>query len=203
MPLPAAAVPSTHDDTPREDHIVVLRGMGWRDWVRLRDARGDQSAPRLAYLDGVLQIMSPSRHHERIKSYLGRLVETWALETGVRLVPLGSWTLEAEERDAGAEPDECYQLGAVEKSRPDLVVEVVWTSGGLSELPIYQRLGVPEVWTWRRGALHVHVLREGSFVEVGQSEVFPGLDLQLVLSLLGEPTLYDAQQALLRAIRET
>jgi Uma2 family endonuclease len=197
----AAQVPSTRDDAPCEDHWVVLRGMTWADWRRHQEARGDRSAPRLAYLDGVLQIMSPSRDHERIKSYLGRLVETWALSKGIRLVPLGSWTLEAEGQEAGAEPNECYQIGPEEKPKPDLAIEVVWTSGGLSKLQIYQRLRVPEVWTWRKGTLSVHVLRDGAFVAVPRSEVFPELDLQLILSLLDQPTLYDAQQALLHALR--
>lgn len=199
--LPAAIGPTPHDDTPREDHIVVLRGMRWSDWRRLQEARGDRSAPRLSYLDGVLQIMSPSRHHERIKGYLGALVETWALETGVRLVPLGSWTLEDQEQEAGAEPDECYQIGADERDRPDLAIEVVWTSGGLSKLAIYRRLGVPEVWTWRKGALHVHVLDGGDYVEFARSAAFPDLDLQLLLTLVSEPTLYDAQQKLLATLR--
>lgn len=179
----------------------MLTGMTWADWRRLQEARGDRSAPRFAYLDGVLQIMSPSRDHERIKGYLGRLVETWALWKGVRLVPLGSWTLEAERDEAGAEPDECYQLGPEERTRPDLAIEVIWTSGGLGKLEIYRRLGVPEVWTWRKGTLHVHVLRDGAFVAVPRSEVFPDLDLQLIVSLLDHPTLYDAQQALLQALR--
>ncbi|MBX2799483.1 MAG: Uma2 family endonuclease [Myxococcales bacterium] len=202
MSLPAAMVASTHDDTPKGDSIVLLRAE-WSDWLRLQETRGDCSAPRFSFLDGQLQIISPSRHHERIKGYIGRLVETWALEAGIRLVPLGSWTLEDEQEHAGAEPDECYQIGPDEKERPDLAIEVVWTSGGLSKLEIYRRLGVPEVWTWRRGALHVHVLRDGAFVEVERSVLFPTLDLQLVLSLLGEPTLYDAQRALLRALRGT
>ena len=146
--------------------------------------------------------MSPSRHHERLEGFLATLVETWALETGVRLVSLGSWTLERQTDEAGAEPDECYQVGDEEKPRPDLAIEVVWTSGGLSKLSIYERLGVPEVWTWRRGALHVHVLRDEGYVEVERSEVFPDLDLQLLLSLLGEPTLYDAQTKLLAALRK-
>lgn len=60
---------------------------------------------------------------------------------------------------------------------------------------------MPEVWTWRRGALRVHVLRGDDYVELQRSEQLPGLDLQLVLSLLGEPSLYDAQRAMLRALR--
>lgn len=200
MSLPAA-LSHEHDDEPREDKIVVLRGFEWSDWERMIAVRGDRSVPKLAFLDGALEIMSPSRHHERIKSYLGTLVETWALEVGIDVVPLGAWTLEVAPKAAALEPDECYQLGPVEKERPDLAIEVVWTSGGVSKLEIYRRLGVREVWTWRRGALHVHVLRGDAYVEVGASEVFPALDLQLVLSLLDRPTVTQAQRELLAELR--
>jgi len=190
------------DNVSREDRLVVVRGMRWSDWVRHQEARGDSSAPRLAYLDGALQIMSPSRHHERLKSMIGRLVETWAFEKGIELLPLGSWTLEDRAQNAGAEPDECYQIGAEERERPDLAVEVVWTTGGLSKLEIYRRLRVPEVWTWRRGNLHVHVLRGDAYEEQPGSEVFPELDLALLLSLLGEPTVTAARQRLLEHLRK-
>ena len=190
------------DDAPRQDRLVVVRGMRWSDWVRHQEARGDSSAPRLAYLDGALEIMSPSRHHERLKSMIGRLVETWAFEKGIELLPLGSWTLEDRAQNAGAEPDECYQVGAEEKERPDLAIEVVWTTGGLSKLEIYRRLQVPEVWTWRRGQLHVHVLRGDAYEEQHASEVFPDLDLGLLLSLLDQPTVTAAQRSLLQHLRK-
>ncbi len=201
MSLPAARIPADRDDSPREDRIVVLRGMRWTDWRALRERRGDAAGPRLAYVDGALEIMSPSRDHERIKSFIGTLVETFALETGVDLVPLGSWTLEAENEEAGAEPDECYQVGPDEGERPDLAIEVIWTSGRLSKLEIYRRLGVPEVWIWRRGALRVFALREGAYEELGASPLFPALDLQLLLELLDRPTVTAAQREMLARLR--
>ena len=201
MSLPAARIADDRDDTPTEDRIVVLHDLAWADWRRLLDARGDRPVPRMAFLDGAIELLSPSRHHERIASFIGTLVETWALEVGIDLVPLGSWTLEDETGAVGAEPDECYQIGSVERDRPDLAIEVIWTSGRLSKLEIYRRLGVGEVWVWRRGALRVFVLRDDAYTEVEQSGVFPGLDLQLLLSLLDRPTVTEAQRALLAMLR--
>src|SRR5690606_33605516 len=60
---------------PHEDHYVHLRGVTWADYLRLLEVRGDRSVPRLTYLEGTLEIMSPSLTHELIKSYIGRLVE--------------------------------------------------------------------------------------------------------------------------------
>lgn len=40
-------------------------------------------------------------------------------------------TMREVPKEAGLEPDECYVIGA-EKEYPDLAIEVVWTSGGMS-----------------------------------------------------------------------
>src|SRR5688572_26376140 len=50
----------TRNDAPDEDHIVVLRGATWADFERVLQIRGDNAAPRVAYADGLLELMSPS-----------------------------------------------------------------------------------------------------------------------------------------------
>lgn len=178
-----------HDDTPVEDKIIVLRGATWVDYQRLLEMRGDRSAPRISFLEGALEVTSPSRPHESLKSLIGRLVEAWCLERGIELSTYGSWTLEDKAVERGVEPDECYVFGAVaEPTRPDLAIEVVWTSGGLNKLEIYRKLGVREVWCWRRGQLTVHVLRGDAYAEVAASEVLPGIDLGLLAAHLDRPT---------------
>ncbi len=164
--------------------------------------RGEKSVPRLAYLEGALEIMSPSKDHERIRGYLGRLIEAYALERGLRLTPYGSWTLKSAPRQAGLEPDECYILGADQsKDMPDLAIEVVLTSGGLDKLEIYRGLGVGEVWFYRAGQLEAYVLDDDRYKQVSGSRVFPELDLALVASLLDQPTAMDAVQAFRERLR--
>ncbi|HKY38762.1 MAG TPA: Uma2 family endonuclease [Polyangiaceae bacterium] len=174
-----------HDDTPVEDHIVVLRGMKWSDYERMLKVRGEAPVPRFAYLEGELEIMTPSMPHESIKSWIGRLVEVWCLEHDIEFSPVGSWTLKKRRAKAGLEPDECYVFGQVKGAkRPDLAIEVVWTSGGIDKLAIYARLGVPEVWFWRRGKLRIHVLRGDAYVESAKSKLLPGIDLPQLCSYL-------------------
>jgi Uma2 family endonuclease len=188
MAVPAAQLPTQRDDRPTDDQVVVLRGLAWADWRRLVEARGDRPVPRMAYVDGAVELMSPSRDHERIKSILGSLVEVWAEHVGIEVSRLGSWTLEHAPR-AGVEPDECFEVVRDDREpgvRPDLAIEVVWTSGRISKLEAYRALGVPEVWVWRNDALRVFVLRDEGYEEVGASEVLAGIDLQVVVSLLGE-----------------
>jgi len=180
----------------REDHFVHLRGATWADYQRLLEIRGDHSAPRITYLEGTLEIMSPSRSHESIKSLIGCLVEAFCAERGIEFSTYGSWTLENKETERGVEPDECYVFGEVrEPARPDLAIEVVWTSGGLNKLEVYRKLGVREVWYWRRGKFEVHVLRGEQYTLAPASEAVPGIDLEQLASFIDRPTTS-------RAIRE-
>jgi Uma2 family endonuclease len=178
-----------HDERPVEDRIVLLRNATWADYQRHLEMRGDHSAPRIAYLDGVLEIMSPSLSHETLKSLIGCLLEAWCLEKNLEFRTCGSWTLENKAESRGVEPDECYVFGNVSEPRqPDLAIEVVWTSGGLDKLEIYRKLNVREVWFWRRGRLTVHVLRGEAYEEAPRSEVLPDIDLAELARFLDRPT---------------
>lgn len=186
------------DDRPIEDHIVHLSGLTWDDYERLLDMRGDHSAPRIAYLEGVVEIMSPSRTHETIKSLIGCLVEIDCLERDIPFSVLGSWTLKSADRTRGAEPDECYIFGDPERERPHLAIEVVWTSGRIDKLDIYRKLGVAEIWYWRKGRIQPYGLRDERYAPLVASEALPGLDLDLLTTFLDRPTTYEA----IRAYRE-
>lgn len=127
---------------------------------------------------------------------LGRLIEAYCHERGVDATPYGSWTLEKKEAERGAEPDECYVFGdAEDPQRPDLVIEVVLTSGGLDKLEIYRELGVQEVWFWEEGALSLNALEGKSYVPLEASKLLPGLDLAQLLR-------YVDVRPMTRAVRE-
>lgn len=86
-----------HEGRPAEDAIVLLPNATWADYQRQLEMRGDKSAPRIAFLEGTIEIVSPSRTHEEIKSLIGRLVEVWCLEKNIDFQTLGAWTLENKE----------------------------------------------------------------------------------------------------------
>jgi Uma2 family endonuclease len=167
------------------DGVVVLQGATWADFQRVMEIRGDHSAPRFAYLEGRLEIMAPSRSHESIKSMIGCLIEAWCFERGLGITPYGSWTLEDKATERGAEPDECYVVGDVEDpERPDLAIEVVWTSGRIDKLEIYRKLRVREVWFWRDGKLDLFALRGDRYEAITGSEVLVGIDHAQLLEFL-------------------
>ncbi len=185
-----------HDDESREDHFVRLHDVSWKDYERILEIRGDHSAPRITYLEGELEIMSPSFDHEALKGTIGRLVEVWCLERNVEFSTLGSWTLKNKRMKRGAEADECYIFGdATKRPRPHLAIEVVWTSGGIDKLEVYRKLNVREVWYWRRGRIELHALRRDQYERIERSEVLPGIDVDQLASFLDRPSTSNAIRA--------
>jgi Uma2 family endonuclease len=189
-----------HDDSPNVDHIVVLHDVAWKDYERLLEIRGDRSAPRLSYLEGEVEIMSPSRDHEEIKSYIGRLIETWCIDRDILIRPAGSWTLKQRRDKRGAEPDECYVFGKERRERPQLAVEVEWTQGGIDKLEIYRKLGVEEVWYWRKGVIEIYVLAQETFTRARRSRILPDLDVELLASMLDRDSLNEAVRDFRKAL---
>lgn len=201
-PVATPLTPPSADVGNGIDQRLVMYNVPWSAYEAQLALRGDAPVPRVAYLDGAMELMSPSREHERLKSYLGCLIEAYALERGVDLSPYGAWTLRKAPQASGLEPDECYIIGADQRAeRPDLAVEVVWTSGGLDKLEIYARLEVHEVWIWREGKLSVHVLRERAYQQVEHSEQLPGIDLEQLMSFVDRPTAMQAVRAYRDALR--
>lgn len=188
--------PTANDDERvlDEDQVVALDGATWADYQRLLAIRGDRSVPRLTYLEGRLEIMTPSRSREKTASRVGRLVEAYCLHAGIEFEALGSWTLERKDVERGAEPDECYLFGDAaldeDPQAPQLAIEVEWSRRATSKLDVYRRLSVPEVWIWHRrsSTVSVHVLRGDAYVEADASEVLQGLDLAQLASFLDRPT---------------
>jgi Uma2 family endonuclease len=175
------------------DQRVILTGVAWTQYEALLNLFGDdQPGVRVAYLGGDLEIMSPSRKHERIKKVVARLLELYALEKAIALTGLGSTTFREAAKERGAEPDECYCVGE-EKDLPDIAFEVVLTSGGINKLAIYEGLGVPEVWFWRDGVLHVYGLTPAGYERKDASTFLPGLHVARLASFVELP---DQDQAI-------
>jgi Uma2 family endonuclease len=189
--------------TQADDQLVVLDHAEWNDYERLLEIRGESATPRLTFIDGVLELMTPSRHHEFDKTTIGRLIEIWALEMDVALSGAGSWTIKSKLAQRGAEPDECYLLEPLEDdpSRPDIAIEVVRSSGGLNKLEVYRALEVPEVWFWRDGRLDVYGLDGDQYQALERSRKLPSLDPALIESCMTAPTQTEAIQQLRRSLK--
>jgi len=175
--------------------------MDWPTFEAFLVARGD-TGPRITFLDGVLELMSPSFNHELVGKNIARLLELWSLEYDVELNGLGSLTIKKSRRRAGVEPDECYFVGPVgSRTTPDLAIEVVWSSPLLDKLEVYRRLGVREVWVWEAGNITPWALGADGYTRVRKSRVLPEFDLPLLTKYATRVDQHVAVKAYRQALR--
>jgi Uma2 family endonuclease len=181
------------------DQSVRMHGMSWQAYEAMLAWRGESSAIRMTFLEGELELMTPSIDHEGLKKRLARVVEAWAEESDVPLEGAGSWTLKNEAVERGAEPDECYIVGSLTGARvPDFAIEVIWTHGGIDKLEVYRKLGVGEVWIWAGGELSFYILRGERYARSARSNVLPAFDPELVARCMAA----DSQTAAVKKLRE-
>jgi Uma2 family endonuclease len=178
--MAAMTLPTTESDQ------IVSMPVPWETYEALLASRAETRRPRMAYLDGVVELMTTSVQHERIKFLLGRLLERYAIALGRDFVAFGAATQKSKARSAGLEPDESYALTA-NATHPDLAIEVVWKSGVVNKMEIYRRLAIREVWVWRANSLVVHQLRDDVYVPCTTSALLPGVDVELLASFLDRP----------------
>lgn len=178
---------------------LIIHGVTWGRYVAIRELLDDHPGIRMAYLEGTLEIMSPSPEHEREKTLIARLLEQYAVEKDISLNGYGNATFRREAKERGLEPDECYVLDTPLQEFPDIAIEVVLSSGGIDKLSIYRGLGVREVWFFQKGRFHVHRLGSDGYVEIAKSVYLPDLDLVT----LAEFVTYPDQTKAVRAYRDT
>lgn len=179
------------------EKTFTTSGVSWQVYETLLSKMEENSHYRITYLDGILEIVSPSTRHEKLKKRLATLVEFYLFKKRIKHTPMGSPTVRNQLKKAGAEPDECYSIGE-EKIIPDLAIEVVITSGSINKLETYRRLSVAEVWFWENNRLKLYHLREETplvflethgYEQIMLSEFLP----ELPISLLEQCTLISDQ----------
>ena len=99
---------------------------------------------------------------------------------------MGSTTIEREDLNCAVEADTCFYFHNEAMVRgksidfkihppPDLIVECDYMNSSLDQLDIYECLGIPEVWRYRRQKLTVYKLVEGKYQQSDSSLAFPWL----------------------------
>ncbi len=183
-----------------EEKLVTLPNITWEQFKEIESQLEDNRAVRLTYLKGVLEIVSPiGEKHEDVKSTLGLLLEAYMREKDIRFYVRGGFTLESPGYASGT-PDESYSIGS-RQDTPDIVIEIIVTSGTLDRRELYKPKQVPEVWFWRSDQLKIFHLESGEYAEVSCSTFFPDLDPVLLLRYLKMPDQYDAVKEFVQVIR--
>jgi Uma2 family endonuclease len=181
MPLKSSFIHDSH---------LTLPGVTWPQFELLESSFVGIAGVKFVYFDGVLEIMAPSPDHEDYKSTIGLLLEAYMRTVGIRFYARGSATLGSQTLGGRKEPDESYNF-SVKKPIPDLVIEVIITSGGIDLLQLYQRLEVPEVWLWQDGAIEIYRLESG-YETIDRSYFLPDLNLDVLTKYINHHDQYDA-----------
>jgi Uma2 family endonuclease len=172
------------------DKVILAHGQDWTSYLVI-DKFLEGSGARVSYCDGIIQFMSTSRDHERIKQNISHMIARYCQDEDIEYASEGHATRRLEGRRA-TEPDDSFYFSAERQQQgsvPDLVIEVALSSGGLDKLSMYEPLGVPELWIWENGRMAVHRFEGGKYRPSRRSGFLPGLDPQLVAKLAtGQPT---------------
>jgi Uma2 family endonuclease len=202
------------------EHRTLLRGVSWSTYEALLADLGPHRG-RIAYDEGMLEILSPSGTHEGIKRLVGRFIEVITEELRIKIRSTSSITLMRMELKKGVEADESYYIQNEARVRhkeidvavdppPDLAIEVEISRSTLDHLAIHAALGVPEVWRYDGMRLRFFRLNErGQYVESEKSSALPMLPLADLRRFLELRTTLDETELVVafrkwvpRAIRE-
>ena len=191
---------------------VLLREVSWEEFEAILQELGDRRSSRVAYCDGILEIMTPLPEHEYFKQAISIAIEDMAETLELDYESYGSTTWRRQSKQAGVEADNCFyfQNEAIVRGRldinltqdppPDLALEIDVTSKSLERFPIYARLGIPELWCYDAGILTIYHLQQEQYVEVEHSTIFPQLNIRALPQLI-ESHRADGRLALRRSLR--
>lgn len=168
---------------------VTLHGLTWAGYQQILSALPQSRSARLTYSLGTLEITMPLEDHEQLNGIIGIFIRTLIIEMGLRVKSMWSTTLDREDLDRGAEPDNAYYIQNRDKVAgkavnlqqdppPDIVVEVDISHTDIDKNRLYAAMGVPEFWRFDGQFLHIYQLKEGSYIEIETSATFPFIQKQ-------------------------
>jgi Uma2 family endonuclease len=170
---------------------AILQNISWQTFETILAEMGDNRITRLAYDHGTLEIMTPLMPHESNNRLIHNLVVALAEELNLNLKSVGSVTCKRPDLLRGVEPDSSFyiqneplmrqkqSLDLTQDPPPDLVIEVDYTSASVDRMPIYQALGVPEVWRYDEPTMQIYQLRDGIYLQCDVSPTFANLPLTI------------------------
>lgn len=192
---------------------LILTDVSWEEYDQLLTDLGASYAVKITYDRGRLELISPSQKHERFKEIIARIVYLVADEMDIPVESLGSTTYKQQWLARGVGPDACFYVQNAAKiignesvdlracPPPDIVVEIDIAHDSTSKLPIYARMGVPELWRYDEHQFFIYRWERNLYVEMPTSLNFPLLTTQLLAQLL-EQSKTSGQTSTLRSLRD-
>lgn len=189
-----ATAPPIHQSLLGEKR-VTLRGLTWQGYQQILHALPESRAAHLTYDHGILEISMPLESHEFALRLIERFIIILVFEMGMKIKTMGSTTLDREDLDRGAEPDNAYyiqnqakvagrKVNLAEDPAPDLVVEVDITHTDIDKNRLYAAMGVPEFWSYNGLEWRIYQLQGNTYQERDRSPTFPGVEKEYLYKFL-------------------
>jgi Uma2 family endonuclease len=162
---------------------VIFHNLNWHSYQQIVRAIGESRSARFTYDRGTLEITMPLEAHEFYRELIGRFIYFLVAELGLKIKTMGSTTLDREDLDRGAEPDNAYYIqnqplvagktvNLEQDPPPDLVVEIDITHTDIKKLELYASMGVPEFWRFNGRVWRIYQLQDRAYREVEISPTF-------------------------------
>lgn len=169
--------------TPAQQR-TLLANISWQTFKVMLAEMGAERITRLAYAQGLVEVMTPLMPHENSNRFIEGLVVVLCEELGLEIKRTGSLTLTRDDLECGAEPDSSYYIQNEYLVRekedinldfdppPDLVLEVEYSKSKIDKLRLYASMGIPEFWRYNGSVLRVYKLELGQYIESNSSPTF-------------------------------
>jgi len=165
---------------------LSIADVSWQEFTSLLEELGEKRHSRLAYHQGLLEIISPLALQEKPNRILAYIVVTLLEYMELDWEDFGSTTLKRP-KIAGIEPDTCFYIQNAARMRagknldlsesppPDLAIECDLTSQ--TAIDAYHAIQVPEVWIYANEQITIYLYFEQGYQESQQSQIFPDLPI--------------------------
>src|SRR4028119_2501966 len=176
--------PMVTTTTPSSEHRTLLPNISWPPFKTMLAEMGSERVTRLAYHEGLVEVMTPLMPHENSNRFIEGFVVVLCEELGLEIKRTGSLTLTRDDLERGAEPDSSYYIQNEPLVRdkekidlesdppPDLVLEVEYSRSKIDKLSLYAAMGIPEFWRYNGSVLRIYRLELGQYVQRNNSPTF-------------------------------
>ena len=171
--------------------VMTIADLNWQELEQVLVEFGDKRNSRIAYANGILEVMVPLPEHEKNAVIIGDMVKLMLKLQGRDWECLRSTPYKNELKRVGIEPDDSFYIdnreAVIGKTRldlsidppPDLAIEIDLTSR--TQESAYLAIAVPELWIYAQNKLRILCLESDRYQESNQSQIFPNIPLKRLI----------------------
>lgn len=183
---------------PLAETRTLLQNISWQTFKTMLAEMGAERNSRLAYDNGIVEIMTPLMPHENSNRVIEGFVLVLCEEFVLEVKSAGSLTLTRDDLEKGGEPDSSYyiqneslvrdkeHIDLVTDPPPDLVLEVEYSRPKIDKFSLYASMKIPEFWRYNGTNLRIYTLNNGQYMEVDISPTFRAVAIKEIPQFIQE-----------------